>query len=178
MLAFVLAPAHISNNCSLASAPPDALCSKAWVSAVALGLQAAYLVPLLAAPVVPPADAPKLPFAAARLVAALGLYGSPFVACLVGASLAALVLRADPLHAAAARLLSWPGWRLPADLSYSLYLLHELVKVEAVALLPAGLLPALVAAAPLAALGGIAVATLALGYAAAWLCWRLVERSF
>ena len=143
----------------------------------ALALQAAYLASVSFDNLAPPPE-PRLSRAASAAVAAFGLYGSPFLAALITATLAALLTGGDPLHRAAASALAAPAWRRPADLSYSLYLLHELAKFEVVARLPPGALPALAARAPQAALAAMVAGTLAAGYAAAWVCWRFVERRF
>ena len=106
-------------------------------------------------------------------------------ACMAATTLLALMLRADPLHGLLGRALAAPAFRRLADLSYSLYLLHEVARFWLVRLLLlGGALPSGGARepaplpAPLAAFGAIAAATLAVGYAAAGLSWHLVERRF
>lgn len=117
------------------------------------------------------------PLALSRLCLALESYGSPLIAATVAVTFLALCLRADPLHAAAARVLSARAWRLPALLSYALYLAHEQARLwVALYLLPAGVLPALVEAHPLAGFLAIAAGTLVAGYAVAIAAQSAVDR--
>ncbi|EFN54651.1 hypothetical protein CHLNCDRAFT_52968 [Chlorella variabilis] len=147
------------------------------VSGTAFALQGMYLITVSGGNLHPPKDVPLLPPLAAKLVATFLFYGSPFHACLVSATLLALVLRSDPLHAAAARLLSTRPLAAAATLSYSVYLLHEMVKIGLVTVAP-GLLTAFLDNAPQAALAGLIAATLVASYAVGYLNWRLVERRF
>jgi peptidoglycan/LPS O-acetylase OafA/YrhL len=150
---------------------------RALLSLVAAGLQAAFIYLTLTRHLLfrPPGAAPWPP-AAARLHVALLSWGSPFVSALLAATLAALALRADPLHAAAARALSSPAWQPLARLSYSLFLIHEQARLWAILALPAGWLPRLIQARPLPSLAVMVSGTLAVGYAAALPLHLLVEQ--
>lgn len=147
------------------------------MSGTAFALQATYLLAVSGGSLYPPPGTPHMPATTARLIAALWFYGSPFYACLISATLLALVLCSDPLHAAAAWLLGTPPFKAAAMLSYSVYLLHEMVKVALVVAAPA-LLAAWIQQAPLAALTGLTGATLVASYAVGWLSWRLIEQRF
>jgi len=129
--------------------------------------------------------------AASRAYAALGWCGSFLYGGAIGATLLALALRSDPLHAAAADLLSpsshhgqpgqpgWPGrpWARLSALSFSLYLCHEQARFLAVRfLLPPGLLAGWAASAPATSFVLLSAISLAAGYAAAVLCHRLAEQ--
>jgi peptidoglycan/LPS O-acetylase OafA/YrhL len=115
----------------------------------------------------------------AQLYAALLYWGSPFIALLVSVTLLALMLHSDPLHSALASALGAPLFQPLSNLSYCLYLLHEPARLWGMLLLlPAGLLPALMAAAPVPALLLLTAFTLACGYAAAYLMHHLVEKRF
>lgn len=129
-----------------------------------------------------PGAQPKWPLDATRAYIALAYYGGPLIAAAVSATLLALFLRSDPLHAAAAAALSSP-WLLPcARLSYCLYLTHELARLWGLMLLlpllPAGSLAAWIAASPVAGLLALTAFTLAAGYACAWLLHSAVEKRF
>ena len=172
-------------NC--AASPPAACpctaCRKGAVGAAALGLQAAYAALLLHRHVLfrRPGAAPW-PLRTARLLTALLSFGSPAMSLLVAATLLALALRADPLHAAAARLLSARAWRPLARLSYSLYLAAEHGRLWALLALarvvPAAAVPAAAAAHPLAALVAIVAGSLAASYACALPLHLLIEAPF
>lgn len=150
----------------------------AIVAMAAIGLQAGYLHSVTKGKLFPPPQ-PRLPRADAAWLAALGFFGSPYLAARIAATLAALILAADPLHALLGRVLALPAWRPLAELSYSLYLLHELPKAAAIHwFVPPGALASLAARSPLPALWLICGGTLSAAYAAAWLCWWLVERRF
>lgn len=120
------------------------------------------------------------PLALSRCCLALESYGSPLLAATVGATLLAVCLRADPLHAAAARVLSAQAWYLPAKLSYPLYLAHEQarlwVALYLLPLFPAGALRALTTAHPLAGFLAISAGTLAAGYVVAFAAKTAVDR--
>lgn len=117
--------------------------------------------------------------ATTRVFLALFQWGSPFVAAAICATLLALMLRSDPVHAAMTAALGSAPLKHLADLSYSIYLLHELARYWIVLyVLPPGLLPALTAAAPLAAFVFQAGFTLAGAYLGALLMYGLVERRF
>lgn len=119
------------------------------------------------------------PLATARLYAVLLHWGSPFAGAMVCATLAALALRSDPLHARAADALSAPALRPLAALSFCVYLLHDLARMLAVVhLLPADFLSSLSAAAPVAGLAAQAAITLAGAYALAACMHRWVECRF
>lgn len=145
------------------------------VSGTAFTFLSTYLVIVSNGNLYPPQDAPLLPVNASRFIAALLMYGGPYYACLVASILLALICRTDPLHAAAARLLSSRIWDLPAALSYYLYLFHEPLKFLLMRSAPQ-LLPHLAAQAPLMALAALTAATTAAGYGAAGACWLLLER--
>lgn len=156
--------------------PPPAR-RRAWVSAAAFCLQAAFAHQLLARPLLFRRPGSQLwPAHTTRLQAALLWHGSPFIAALVAATLLALLLGGDPLHAAAARLLRARLWGRIARLSYTQYLVSEHARLWALLLLPRGALPRLVVARPL--LGFVAVWIG--GWAAAFVCalplHLLVER--
>lgn len=178
-----LVPAEGSRPSPTKYNPPDLpflglpACRPMLVSGTAFALQGMYLITVSGGNLHPPKDVPLLPPLAAKLVATFLFYGSPFHACLVSATLLALVLRSDPLHAAAARLLSTRPLAAAATLSYSVYLLHEMVKIGLVTVAP-GLLTAFLDNAPQAALAGLIAATLVASYAVGYLNWRLVERRF
>ena len=152
-------------------------CRRGWVGAAALCLQAAYWHLLLDWHLLfrPPGGAPW-PLDTARLYIALLSFGSPFMSALVAATLLALALHADPLHALGARLLGARAWRLPAELSYSQYLVHEQARLWVILLLPAGLLPRLLADWPVLSAALVCGGTLAAGYACAAPLHYLVER--
>jgi peptidoglycan/LPS O-acetylase OafA/YrhL len=141
-------------------------------------MQAMYLMAAGGGNLYPPAGTPHMPDKAAKLIGALMFYGSPFYACLVCTTLLALTLRSDPMHATAAWLLSRRPFRLAATLLYSVYLLHEMVKLGFLAAFPAILAPTAVARAPVAALAKLVGGTLLTSYAAGVLTWYLVERRF
>lgn len=113
------------------------------------------------------------------LYAALLYYGSPFVAALVSTTLLCLMLHSDPLHSAVAALLGAPALQPLSNLSYSLYLVHELTRLWGILyILPAGMLPALFASSPVYGLVMFSAFTLACGYAGASAMHHLVERRF
>ncbi|KAL4855648.1 Chaperone protein DnaJ [Chlorella vulgaris] len=145
------------------------------VSGTAFTFLSTYLVIVSNGNLYPPQDAPLLPVNASQFIAAFLMYGGPYYACLVASILLALICRTDPLHAAAARLLSSRIWDLPAALSYYLYLFHEPLKFLLMRSAPQ-LLPHLAAQAPLMALAALTAATTAAGYGAAGACWLLLER--
>lgn len=150
---------------------------RALVAAAALALQAAFAQLLLRRPLLfrPPGGAPwTLHYT--RLHIALLSCGGPLPTALVCATLLALVLHADPLHAAAARLLAAQPWHPPAELSYAQYLLHEQARLWVLLLLPAGVLPRLIRAHPLAGFVSVAAGTLGAGYAAALAMHLLLRR--
>jgi peptidoglycan/LPS O-acetylase OafA/YrhL len=118
-----------------------------------------------------------MPATTARLIAALSFYGSPFYAFLISTTLLAMVLRSDPLHAAGGWLLASPPFKAAAKMSYSVYLVHEMVKVLIVMAAPAAL-AAWIQQEPVGALHGLIGATLAGSYVAGWLSWRLIEQRF
>lgn len=150
---------------------------RAFVSAVALVLQAAYVHQLVARPLLfrQPGSQPW-PASSTQLQAALLWHGSPFMAALVAATLAALLLGADPLHAAAARLLSTAVFKPLARLSFAQYLISEHARLWALLLLPTGLLPGLIRSAPLAGFAAVWLGGLAAAYACAVPLHVLVER--
>lgn len=118
----------------------------------------------------------------ATLFAGLLYFGGPLVTALACATMLALMLRSDALHAAAASALGSAALRPAASLSYCLYLVHDHARLWGlVLLLPSGLLPggsfqAWAAAAPVSSLVGLTAYTLLCGYTAAALMQRLVER--
>lgn len=151
---------------------------RALLTAVTLCLQAALAHTLLAwAPTALPGEASWAPLTA-RLYSALLYWGSPLVAAAVAATLLALSLHSDPLHAALASALGSGSLHGPARLSYSLYLLHEQARLWAILLLPAGLLPSLLAAAPVGGLLLLGLLTLGATLPCAHLLHTLVERRF
>lgn len=156
---------------------PPAPCRRRVLGAVALALQAAYLYLLVDRHLLfrAPGAAPW-PLSAARLHVALLSWGSPFMAALVAAALLALVLHADPMHAAAARLLGAPAWRPVGALSYTLFLMHEQARLWVILLLPPGWLPRFIAMQPLPSLAAVCAGTLAAGVACALPLHFLVER--
>lgn len=114
-----------------------------------------------------------------RLYTALLYWGSPFASAVVACTLLALLLRADPLHAALASALGSRVFDRASDLSYCLYLLHEKARLWALLLVvPAGLLPALLAAAPVRGLLLVWLLTLGAAAPCAQLLHTLVERRF
>lgn len=123
---------------------------------------------------------PYWPPAAAQAYVALLWCGSPLYGATSAAAMLALVLRTDPLHTLAAEFLSSKALQPLATLSFSLYLLHEQARFFWLRYLPppAAFLPAQMSAAPTQALLALTAGTLAIGYAAAALCYRLVERRF
>lgn len=98
------------------------------------------------------------------------------MSALVAATLLALALHADPLHSLAALLLSARAWRLPAELAYSQYLVHEQARLWVILCLPAGLLPRLLVAWPVLSCALVCGGTLAAGYACAVPLHYMVER--
>lgn len=152
-------------------------CRRVWVSAAALALQAAFFHQLVARPLLfrRPGSQPW-PASSTRVLAALLWHGSPFMAALVAATLAALLLGADPLHAAAARLLSSVGFKPLARLSFAQYLVSEHARLWALLLLPTGLLPGLIARAPVAGFAAVWLGGLAAAYACAVPLHLLAER--
>lgn len=153
------------------------------VTAAAVGCQACWLcLHVWWNPLASPGPQPKWSLTPTRLYIALAYYGSPFIATTVCATLLALFLRPNPLHAALAAALSSPKLLPAATLSYCLYLIHELARLWGLLLLlpllPAGALAAWVAAAPVAGLLGLAAFTLAAGYACAWLLHVGIEQRF
>ena len=146
------------------------------VAAAALGLQGAFLALLCSWDHSGAGGEAAWPPHTAALYAALLYYGSPFVAALVAATLLALLLRADPLHGAAAALLGAAPARWAAAHAYCLYLLHDFARLWGLLLLPPGLFARWAAAAPVPALAGLCAFTLACGYAAAAALQAGVER--
>ncbi|KAL4440479.1 hypothetical protein ABPG75_003480 [Micractinium tetrahymenae] len=132
-------------------APPP---MRPLLAAAALAVQAAFLSSYLAwCPLDAPSGAPRWDPLAARLFAALAYWGGPLVSAGLAVCLLALLLRADPLHAALAGLLGCRLLEPFARLSYCLYLVHELARILALThLLPLGILPSLSAPSPLGAL--------------------------
>ena len=118
--------------------------------------------------------------AAARAYVALLWCGSPLYGATSAAAMLALVLRTDPLHTAAAALLSSRALQPLAALSFSLYLLHEQARFFWLHYLPPPVtfLSATLGAAPPQSLLALTAGTLAAGYTAAALCYRLVEMRF
>ncbi len=149
------------------------------MAAASLGLQAAFAHTALAwAPYALPGEAAWRP-ATARLYAALLYWGGPLPSGLVAVALLALLLRSDPLHSALASVLGSRAFKHASDLSYSLYLLHEQARLWALQLLvPAGALPALLAAAPVRGLLALWALTLGAALPCAQLLHTIVERRF
>ncbi|KAL4457910.1 hypothetical protein ABPG75_012775 [Micractinium tetrahymenae] len=160
-----------------ALAPPPATLRRTLVAAAALALQAAFAQLLLQRPLLfrPPGGAPW-PLRYARLHVALLSCGGPFPTALVCSTLLALMLHADPLHAVAARLLGARPWRPLAKLSYAQYLMHEQARLWVLLALPAGVVPRLIQAHPLAGFAALAAGTLGAGYAAALALHLLLRR--
>lgn len=180
-------PLHGTPTCTHAScfpptlAPPchPALRRRALLAAASLGLQAAFAHAALAwAPYALPGEAAWAPLTA-RLYAALAYWGSPLASGLVACTLLALLLRSDPLHAALASALGSRAFTHASNLSYSLYLVHEQARLWALLLLvPAGALPAALAAAPVRGLLLLWLLTLGAALPCAQLLYTLVERRF
>lgn len=150
---------------------------RACLAEAAAALQATYLY-LFAAwnPNGVPREALWSP-TASRTYAALCYYGSPYLSALLAATILALMLRCDPLHSRIASVLSSTALLPLANLSFSLYLIHEPARLWALSLLP-GALPSAIAASPLWGLAFLSALTLAAAYAAALLLHRLVEKRF
>lgn len=158
------------------SSSPALACRRGWVAAAALLLQAAYVHQLVARPLLfrRPGSQPW-PASSTRLQAALLWHGSPFMAALVATTLGALLLVADPLHAAAARLLSGAVFKPLARLSFAQYLISEHARLWVLLLLPTGLLPGLIQGAPLAGFVAVWLGGLGAAYACAVPLHALVE---
>ncbi|KAL4457909.1 hypothetical protein ABPG75_012774 [Micractinium tetrahymenae] len=152
---------------------------RALLAAASLGLQAAFAHTVLAwAPHALLGEAAWSPLTA-RLYSALLYWGSPLVTGTVAATLLALFLHSDPLHAALASALRSRLFDRLSELSYSLYLLHEQARLWAILfLVPAGLLPAVLAAAPVGGLVLLGLLTLGATLPCAYLLHSLVERRF
>lgn len=150
---------------------------RACLAVAAAALQAAYLYLYIAwSPNGLPGEAPWSP-TATRAYAALAYYGSPFLSILLAATMLALTLGCDPLHRRIASALSAPALLPLANLSFSLYLIHEPARLWALSLLP-GALPAAIATSPLWGLAFLSTLTLTAGYAAALPLYWLVEKRF
>lgn len=149
------------------------------VGAAAAGLQAAAVHIFVNCSQFGLPGEPRWGFHTTRLFAALLYYGSPFKALLAAATLLALMLHSDPVHARAAELLSARWLAAPARLSYGLYLVAEQARFWGMLLLlPAGMLPALIDGAPAAGLAVFWAFSMCAGYAGAALLHVLVERRF
>lgn len=118
----------------------------------------------------------------ATVFAALLYFGGPLVTALACATLLALVLHSDALHAAVAAALGSAALRPAANLSYCLFLVHEFARLWGLHLLlpssvlPGGTFQAWAATAPVLSLAGLTGFTLLCGFTAAALMHRLVER--
>lgn len=151
---------------------------RALLTATTLCLQAALAHTLLAwAPHALPGQAAWSPLAA-RLYAALLYWGSPLAAGAVASTLLALSLHSDPLHAALAAALGARCLGRLSQLSYPLYLLHEQARLWALLALPAGMLPRLLAAAPVGGLLLLGLLTLGAALPCAHVLRTLVELRF
>jgi peptidoglycan/LPS O-acetylase OafA/YrhL len=114
-----------------------------------------------------------------QLYAVFMYYGSPLLAVTTCMGLMALMLHSDPMHAALSSGLSSPLLTPLSKLSYCVYLVAELARLWGVTLLvPAGVLPALIAVSPYTALMAICLFTLACSYACAFVLHHLVEKPF
>lgn len=150
---------------------------RACLAGAAAALQAAYLYLCIAwNPNGMPGETPWSP-TATRTYTSLCHYGSPFLSVLLATNILALTLRSDPLHCHIASLLASSALLPPANLSFSLYLIHEPARLWALSMLP-GALPAAIAASPLCGLVFLSTLTLTVAYAAALLLHRLVEKRF
>lgn len=157
---------------------PQSPCRRALVGAVALALQAAVYHVQTAWPEWGVAGEQRWAPATTQLFVALLYWGSPLMAAMVGATMLAMMLHANPLHAAAAQALASPRLCWLTAHSYSFYLIHEHARVWLLLTTPAGLLPALLPAAPVAGLLLLCAVNTAVGLAAAALLHRCVESRF
>lgn len=105
-------------------------------------------------------------------------FGSPVTSLAIAANLLALMLSAGPLHAAAAVALRARALRPLAALSYSIYLIHELARLQTfLHLVPPGAVLRIITAAPVVGLAVLAGGGLAAGYAGALLLHHGVEKA-
>lgn len=175
----------VSECCQRSAVPtlpwplPSPIRRRTLVAIAALSLQAIYVHTVLHCnPHGLPGDALWRPLTT-QLHATFLYYGSPFLATTICMSLLALMLHTDPLHAALASALRSPLLTPLSELSYCLYLMAELARLwGAMFLLPAGVLPSLIAAAPYTGLVATCLFTLACSYACALVLHRLVEKPF
>lgn len=170
---------HPNQPCPNPGSPPSLPYRRALLSVSALGLQSVLAHTFLAwAAHGTPGEALWSPLAAS-LYTALMYWGSPLVALTVAITLLALLLSSDFLHSAAASVLSSPVLHPLSKLSYCLYLLAEQARLWALLyLVPAGLIPSVLAAAPVAGLLLLTAISLAAAYPCSYLLHTVVEKRF